>query len=282
MEKLDRRAWIGLSALAVGVVVLLLVIFSSVRDAGQQVLNLFRVQDVQTVQITQEFLESLPDPGAGLIQWIEEPDTDFEPREVSLAEAEEALGYPLLTLTNLPEFFQSEPKVMITDAEEATFSIDLPVARNYIWALGGDGAILPDNLEGAVFRVTMPQTGMLFYATKDDPERGVRLFQLTSPTLRAPDEVSMDAIRANLLELPILPPELADQLRAVDDWENTLLLPLVDGISEEVNVGSATAVSFFGMDDDDRVLVWVDEGRIYVLVTDIPDLDLTAIAENAK
>ena len=93
MGTLDRRGWVGISALAVGVVILLIVIFSSVRDAGQQFLNLFRVQQVQTIQITQEFLDSLPEPDAELIQWVEEPSGDGEGREVTLAEAEEALGF---------------------------------------------------------------------------------------------------------------------------------------------------------------------------------------------
>ena len=282
MGTLDRRGWVGISALAVGVVILLIVIFSSVRDAGQQFLNLFRVQEVQTIQITQEFLDSLPEPDAELIQWVEEPSGDGEAREVTLAEAEEALGFRLAQLSDLPDILQADPKVMVTDAAEASFSIDLAVARNYIWALGGDGAILPDELEGAIFRVTMPQVAMLFYATQDNPDQGVRLLQTTSPTLATPSELDMDAIRTELLELSILPPELADQLRAVEDWEQTLLLPLVEGMSEEVSVGSATAVRFFGMDDEDRMLVWVVQDRIHVLSTNVPDLDLAALAENVR
>ena len=171
---------------------------------------------------------------------------------------------------------------MITDETEASFSIDLAVARNYIWALGGDGAILPDELEGAIFRITVPRVAMLFYATQDNPNQGVRLLQTTSPTLATPSEIDMDAIRTELLELSILPPELADQLRAVEDWEQTLLLPLVEGMSEEVSVGSATAVRFFGMDDEDRMLVWVVRDRIHVLSTNVPDLDLAALAENVR
>ena len=282
MGTLDRRGWVGISALAVGVVILLIVIFSSVRDAGQQFLNLFRVQQVQTIQITQEFLDSLPDPDAELIQWVEEPSGDGEGREVTLAEAEEALGFRLAQLSELPDILQADPKVMITDAAEASFSIDLPVARNYIWALGGDGAILPDELEGAIFRITVPRVGMLFYAAKDNPDQGVRLLQTTSPTLATPSEINMDAIRTELLKLSILPPELAEQLRAVENWEQTLLLPLVEGMSEEVSVGSATAVRFFGMDDEDRMLVWVVQDRIHVLSTNVPDLDLTALAEKVR
>ena len=282
MGTLDRRGWVGISALAVGVVILLIVIFSSVRDAGQQFLNLFRVQQVQTIQITQEFLDSLPEPDAELIQWVEEPSDDGEAREVTLAEAEEALGFRPAQLSEVPESLQAEPQVMITDETEASFSIDLAVARNYIWALGGDGAILPDELEGAIFRITVPQVAMLFYATQDNPNQGVRLLQTTSPTLATPSEIDMDAIRTELLELSILPPELADQLRAVEDWEQTLLLPLVEGMSEEVSVGSATAVRFFGMDDEDRMLVWVVRDRIHVLSTNVPDLDLAALAENVR
>ena len=283
MTILNRRAWIGASALAAGVLILLIVIFTSVRNAGQEFLNLFRVEQAQTVQVTQEFLDSLPEPDAALIQWVEEPSDAGEPREVSLADAEEELGFRLAQLATAPEVLQPEPTVKITDEEEAAFTIDLPVARNYIWALGGDGAILPDTLEGAVFRVTMPQVGMLFYAAKEDAEMGVWLFQTTSPTLAVPGEIDMDSIRAELLELEILPPELAAQLRAVSDWESTLLLPLVEGMSEEVNVGSATAVRFFdNVDDDDPMLVWVAEGRIHVLTTNMPGLDLQALAETIE
>ena len=282
MSAFDRRGWVGISALAVGVVILLIVIFSSVRDAGQQFLNLFRVQEVQTIQITQEFLDSLPEPDAELIHWVEEPSGDGEAREVTLAEAEEALGFRPAQLSEVPESLLAEPQVMITDETEASFSIDLAVARNYIWALGGDGAILPDELEGAIFRITVPQVAMLFYATQDNPDQGVRLLQTTSPTLATPSEIDMDAIRTELLKLSILPPELAEQLRAVEDWEQTLLLPLVEGMSEEVSVGSATAVRFFGMDDEDRMLVWVVQDRIHVLSTNVPDLDLTALAEKVR
>lgn len=281
MGKMDRRAWIGLSALAVGVVVLLLVVVPYIRDAGQQFLNLFRVQEVQTVQLTQEFLDSLPEPDAELIQWVEEP-VGGEPREVTLAEAEEALGFRLMLPAAVPETLQSEPIVRITDAEEAAFTVDLPVARNYIWALGGDGAILPDAMEGAVFRVTMPQVGLLFYPSKADSEQGVRLMQTTSPTLSVPDEIDMDTIREGLLELEILPVELAAQLRAIEDWQSTLPLPLVEGMSEEVDIGSATAVRFFDVDEEDSMLVWVDQGRIHVLTSDMPEIDLAAFAESIR
>ena len=282
MTNLDRRAWIGISALAVGVVILLIVIFASVRNAGQQFLNLFRVEQAQTIQLTQEFLDSLPEPDSEIIQWVQEPSDDFEPREVTLEDAEEELGFRLARLAEPPDVLQPEPEVWLTDADEATFTLDLPGVRNYIWALGGDGAILPDNLEGAVFRVTMPQVGMLFYAAKDNPDQGVRLFQTTSPTLEVPDGIDMDAIRDELLELDILPPELAAQLRAIEDWESTLPLPLVEGMSEEVSVGSATAVRFFNVDDEDRMLVWVAQDRIHVLSTNMPDLDLTALAESVE
>ena len=282
MGIMDRRAWIGFAAFGVGVLVLLLIVFASVRDAGQQFLNLFRVQEVQTVQLTQEFLDSLPEPDAELIQWVEEPPDDVEPREVSLAEAEDLLGFALVQLTGLPDSLQTDPEIRVTDEMQAAFTLDLPVARNYIWALGGDGAILPDSLEGAVFRVTMPQVGMLFYADKENPEQGVRYMQTTSPTLSAPDDIDMEAIREGLLAVEILPPELAAQLRAIEDWESTLLLPLVEGMSEEVSVGNATGVRFFGLDDDDRMLIWVDEGRIHVLSTNLPALDLAALAASVK
>ena len=282
MTNLDRRAWIGISALAVGVVILLIVIFASVRNAGQQFLNLFRVEQAQTIQLTQEFLDSLPEPDSEIIQWVQEPSDEFEPREVTLEDAEEELGFRLARLTEPPDVLQTEPEVWLTEADEATFTLDLPGVRNYIWALGGDGAMLPDSLEGAVFRVTMPQVGMLFYAAKENSDQGVRLFQTTSPTLAVPDGIDMDAIRDELLELDILPPELAAQLRAIEDWESTLPLPLVEGMSEEVSVGSATAVRFFNVDDEDRMLVWVAQDRIHVLSTNMPDLDLAALAESVE
>ncbi len=283
MGALTGRQWLGIGALAVGVVVLVLIIFASVRDAGQQALNLFRVQDTQTIQLTQEFLDSLPEPDEDLIEWQEEPfDEDDEPREVTLAEAEEALGFTLAKLAEAPDYVEAEPQVMVSEAGEATFTINLPAARNYVWALGGDGAIFPDNLEGAVFRVTMPVVGVLAYTAKDNPEQAVRLMQTTSPTLSAPEGVDMDAIRAGLLELAILPPDLAAQLEAIDDWESTLVLPIVEGMSQEVQIGSATGIQLADEDEDQRMLVWVADDRIYVLSTDIPGIDLVALAQDVR
>ena len=283
MAALTGRQWIGIGALLVGVAVLVLIIFASVRDAGQQALNLFRVQDTQTIQLTQEFLDSLPEPDEDLIEWQEEPfDEDDEPREVTLAEAEDAIGFSLSQLAETPDYVEAEPLVMVSEAGEASFTLNLPAARNFVWALGGDGTILPDNLEGAVFRVTMPVVGVLVYTAKDDPEQAVRLMQTTSPTLSAPDEVDMDAIRAGLLELDILPPDLAAQLAAIDDWQSTLLLPIVEGMSQEVQIGSATGIQLTDEEDGGRMLVWVVDDRIHVLSTNIPDADLVGLAENVR
>jgi hypothetical protein len=102
--------------------------------------------------------------------------------------------------------------------------------------------------------------------------------QSRSPEIKTSSDVEVKTIRDALLSIPALPDSLRKQLQAVDDWKHTLLIPNVDGSSQEVAVNGTTGVFIAGGADRNGgtgtgSLIWQQNGVVYVMAGAGLDLD---------
>ncbi len=105
------------------------------------------------------------------------------------------------------------------------------------------------------------------------------LFQLKTPSLDVPANVNVDRVRADLLRSNALPPQLAGQLLAIQDWKSTLPVPVVRGQAKQVPVDGVTGTLVSG-EGPDPVLFWQKDGVLYVMSASGSEQDLLDAARS--
>jgi hypothetical protein len=144
-------------------------------------------------------------------------------------------------------------------------TLDTVNINKMIQSFGSD-KLLPDDLNGKTFTVNIPaQVTAKYKGLENDT---IIVGQSRSPELIAPGSDVL-AIRDALLALPILPDNLRSQLASIDDWQHTIIVPNVDGSSQEVKVNGAEGVFISQPDGSDTedisCLVWQKDGVVYAV-----------------
>lgn len=282
--------------------------FPGVRSMASEFLNVFRMEKVQTINISTSDLKELEkalDEGASktdtLIGNIEVVGkNESVPVPVTLEEASASVDFDIV-LPRLAGY--AEPELMKTTGNTINFTLDVANANGFLRSLGSD-QLLPENIDGKKFQMVIPNIISSSYSSANDQ---VFIMQARSPELKAPSGVDALAIRDALFNIPALPQNLRNQLLAVDDWQHTALIPNVDGQSREVTVNGSQGVfnegspvndpmnskedAFYinGVDiggsvkDTIKYLVWQQNGVIYTIIGEnLDEESALAIAEQIK
>jgi hypothetical protein len=111
---------------------------------------------------------------------------------------------------------------------------------------------------------------------------GLVIGQAGMVTASAEGGVTLGELRDFLLELPGLSPETAEQLRAIDEWQTTLPVPIP---VEQINWERATINGSPGLLLNDNTglgsaAMWQHEGRIFGIAGAMKARELTRVAES--
>ena len=300
--KRDRTApaqpWVsrvGLGRIVAAAAALLIAVslsFAPVRTFASNLLQVFRVQEVQTVTFTQADIQELQAALQGAEGHFDLDDlgeiwVDGEQgmREVTLAEAQAALDFEVI----LPED-QGEPTLWLAEGATWRFKLDVD-SFNTVLESFGSTHLLPDALDGEVFTVVIPDALTADYMQSEDAEEyGPYLVvgQTRSPELIVPEDVDAAELRDIVLNLPLLPPHLVEQLAAIDDWQNTLVIPNIDGTATDIEIAgnSAVLVSEGAADDaqgaplSNAGVIWNHDGVVRAVGGNITGDEAIAIAES--
>ena len=253
-SRLAAFGWGKVAAVAAAVLLLGSFAFAPVRSGAAGLLQIFRVQDVQTVSLTQADLQSITDAlqsGSGHIDlksmgevWID--GTEAKPKTVTLAEAKAAVDFPI----KLPKDATGQPTITLQAAQTYRFKLNVAAINAALKSYGSDRT-LPAGLDGKVFSVEIPAVVLAAYGDTRpvDSSAGVSagsstLFvgQARSPELVVPEDVDAAALRDVLLNLPFLPESVRSQLASISDWQSTLIVPNVDGTAHDVTIDGVHAV----------------------------------------
>ncbi len=182
------------------------------------------------------------------------------------AEAEAAYG-AFLTTDDVPDGYASTPEYLVSDAGSVTVTVETAEAQAIIDELNLPIFALPDPATQPQMDFTMevPQALIQHFAGQTEDDHIV-VAQLASPTLITPDGLDMDALREDLLGLPGLPPDFVAQLRAIEDWETTLVIPVPDGASsDDVTIDGAPGLLITSDDGEGSVALWENDGILYIV-----------------
>jgi len=104
--------------------------------------------------------------------------------------------------------------------------------------------------------------------------------QTQSPVLNVPSSVNMDELRNDLLDFPLIPADIKAQLRAVNDWSSTLIVPIPQGATQQ-QVTIHNAQGLLVKNDQMSFVLWQDNGVLHVVGTD-GDANVMTVANSLK
>ncbi|WP_308638026.1 hypothetical protein [Paenibacillus silvisoli] len=238
------------------------------QDVMAAVMNTFRVQHFETIQISRSDIESFRNAlqqGASGTQQLDlnkygeiEQQGGGQARSIKWEEAKTlAASSQLKQLTG-----DGELTMKYMPDQQITFKLHPKEINKMIAFLGGKTEF-PASVENSPIVLTLPGT----YMTKLESEDGrltKQLIQLPAPSLDVADEVDVEGIRQAVLDLPIIPEEMRTKLAGIGDWRNTLPIPSTS--TENVRTtkidGNEAIVTSSGFS---RSVIWLQNDWVYQL-----------------
>ncbi|MEX2315020.1 MAG: DUF4367 domain-containing protein [Thermomicrobiales bacterium] len=286
------------SALVAVIAVVAAVTFTPMRTVADDFLNQFRVQKFAAVTIPMNMLSPLQ--SAALSGMSDEDkqrfhdqlsqlgafDTTFEfdmdnlPAPMSLDEAEARFG-DIDAPDDLPDGFGETPNAYVTEAGSAAYTLNTAEGQELIDELGLPIYALPDpaaypTLE---FSANIPAAAFLEYTNADG--KRILVGQMASPTLDIPDGIDMDDLREEILRFPGLPTDLVAQLRSIEDWESTLIIPIPEGAtSDDVTINGEPGLLI--EHDLGSAILWEKDGILYAVIGQVSDDEVRDIADSMQ
>ncbi len=297
--QLSTRWRVAASAAAAAAVLVFVVAFTPAgNSAAAAFLAQFRSQQVSAIEVTPqsqaEMMRALS--ALGNLGTVQMPGVDpsrpqtvaraaeAQSRTATLAEAAQTLGFTLLTPdpSTLPAGVDKTPTVHLTPASQAKFTFDKNKARSYFQTTGHPGVSLPDKFDGATLSVNIPPMALLNYGTGTSSKNDVVVGEAGELVVDVQGNVSLPELRDFLLGLPGLPPAVVSQLKQIQDWNNTLPIPVP---VDQVNWQSATINGSQGLllNDNSGVgsaALWHANGHLYGVAGTLKATDLKRIADS--
>lgn len=294
------KKWIG--AAVAGLLLVGTLTLPPVRQGAADILSLFRVQKIQAVQITPDQLKQMAQAiqskaghidlkQFGQVQIAQQP----VEKKLTLAEAKTLLPFTLKQPTFLPSGTAVPEKVSVLQAGKAQFNLNVDQVNALLKSLGST-TLLPETLKGKQFTINIPSGVQMAFNQKDNNSTGrgfmggvqVRsagknefsISQFASPEVIVPSGVDPAVLRAALLDLPILPSDLRNQLASIQDWKNTMVIPTSGNQGETVNINGNQGV--FSNNNNYSTLIWVDQGVIYQIGGNLDRETALNIAKSLK
>ncbi|HSW36257.1 MAG TPA: hypothetical protein VLH18_06610 [Candidatus Limnocylindrales bacterium] len=290
-----------LAVAAVLMFALTIVLVAPVRVGLAAFLNIFRVNQLETVNFTVSDLQKIQaqfyDQGTrdidlrqfGQLKLTGGETQEFNRDELSMLE--EQAPFPF-RLPVMPENFSLEA---ITLTNPITIELTPAVRQiNQLIETMGGSRLLPPELEGESFTISSQGTVQFFYLYPyPQTEENMQSWQehltiqiIAAPEIFVPDGTDVNAIREAVLSLPFLPQSIRRQLVQIEDWQTTFPIPIGPaGRSKEVLINGNRALYLYEEWGDEGTpgsrfgyLVWLEDQMIYVLSSGLPEDKLLAIA----
>ena len=267
----------------------LILAFPGTRALAGELLNLFRVQQVQVVPVDFTGLEQLTGDGALGNQFTElisdSVDMQKEPGEpVQAASAEEASQLAGFTV-RIPAGM-TPSQINVSGGAEFSMTMDRTKAQALLDEAGRSDLVLPASVDGAKISVDIPSSVSVAFGTCPTPgsdkpgnteqsttERRypdcVILAEIPSPSVNAPADLDIEALARIALEFTGMSAEEAAELTSTVNWTSTLLVPIPRNASihEQVSVDGVTGTLIQRSSEEGPqfALLWVKDGIIHAI-----------------
>ncbi len=283
-----KRIFASTTVRYAAIAVLLLAVIVAVpatRALADQVLNLFRVEQVTVVPIDFTGMKQLNGNGplgqqlselvSSSITVKQKPGTPVPASNA--ADASQKAGFAVRLPQNTPF-----SRLTVQDAAAFDIKVNRAKAQALLNEAGRSDLVLPKDIDGAVISVTVPASVRADFGTCPDPaaaENSMRgsgsrdfpdcviLAEIPSPTVDAPANVDVAQLAQIGLEFTGMTPEQAAAYTKTIDWTSTLVVPIPKNAAtyEQVTVDGVAGTLIQRPTDDaaDFVLIWIKNGIVY-------------------
>lgn len=309
------------------------IFISPLRSAALDVMSIFRVSQANTIRIAitdiQELMTNVIDftgmsfdkvnetASVGIIGGADGPTevVDYHVYETDEADIESMMTEAgIETLSSLDDFtafdfklpksVSETPKLAAKHADKTEFALDVDEI-NKMLEKANASRFLPESYDGAIVTIDTPPAIAAQY-------ENFIVGATQMPVLSAQDGIDLNVVKDCVLSSSLLPSNLVSQLAMIDVYTRDVYLPVITGISREVNIngsiGYVYSASDFGMVMDalsmpqmgetmdkmvssmtDEIstaeitaIVWVKDGSVYVILGEMPESELLSIARSVK
>ena len=279
-----RYALVAVLALAI------LLSIPATRALADQLLSLFRVEQVTVVPIDYTGMQQLVGQGpvgqqasqlfSNSVTIIHKPAKPVQAADA--AEASKLAGFTV----RLPAG-ETIPTLTVTDSAAFTFKIDRAKAQALIDEAGRKDLVLPASIDGEQISVSIPAGVSAGYGTCPTPTDGeeqkgfgggsagrnyadcILLAEIPSPVVNAPADLDVAELATIGLEFTGMTADQAAAFTSSVDWTSTLVIPIpknaatyqqvpVDGVTGTLNQRPVDDVPQYS-------LIWVKNGIIYAI-----------------
>ncbi|BCB77832.1 hypothetical protein GCM10022251_38450 [Phytohabitans flavus] len=262
---------------AVGVLTLLL---GATAAAAANWLPIFHAEQITPVTAREAELVKLPElDDFGDVKVVK----DLDVRQVAdAAAAKEATGLSVPRVGELPRGVTGEPTYQVFDPVSATFTFSAQKAARFAAAAGHTLPPPPPGLDGSQFRLN-GGPGVAAVWAENRPVPAMMLGRAVAPTAFS-SGVPFETARDYLLSLPVLPENIAAQLRAFSADGTTL--PLFTAIenmaSSPADVNGVPATVLTSRDGTLGAVVWVDSGVITAVAGSLSADEVLSVARGLR
>jgi hypothetical protein len=282
-NRVPRPVW------AVLLVVMVLAIgltFAPVRAIANSFLGLFRVQQIQVVQVNPgnlpQQLGSSTQFESFLSQDIQYQHQGEAQDVASAAEASSLAGFTV----RLPQEIDGSPVLAVQPGGSANLTVNVEHVRALLAEIGRSDVQIPGQLEGAQISIQIPngilaQYGECTFNAEKAREQGydpdnqsipslskcTTLIQMPSPTISAPPGLDVQKVGEAYLQVMGMSRAEAENFASTIDWTSTFVIPIPRyGTSyQQVPVDGVTGILILREADNQFMLMWVKDGIVYAL-----------------
>jgi hypothetical protein len=261
----------------VGVVAL---VTGAAAAAAADWLPIFRTEQIAPVTAPRAELVKLPDlSDFGPVEVVEEVDV----REAADADAaEEASGLSVPRVSERPPGVTGDPAYHVLGRVSGTFTFSTERAGRTAEAAGEALPPPPPGLDGSRFRF-VAGPGVIATWAEDRPFPAMIVARAVAPAAYSTG-VPFETARDYLLSLPMLPEEVAAQLRGFSTGGTTL--PLFVSVektsSSTARVAGAPATVLATRDGTMSAVVWVDDGIVTAVAGSLRTDEVLAVARGLR
>ncbi|HVB21491.1 MAG TPA: zf-HC2 domain-containing protein [Ktedonobacteraceae bacterium] len=254
------RSWVAAVAAAI---ILAMIALPNAGVLADQFLSLFRVQQFQPITINPQDFRSQPLPGLQDFGTAKLQGANMQDN-LTEAQAAQLVHFHILLPTYVPKGVSGKLQYSVMTGGDVTFTFNSSSTRAYLDKNGGKNIVIPANLNGATFTITVAAGVEMQY--NSDNTVPFLIVEVPSPIIRATGAASLNELRDFLLSLPNIPPSLASQLKSIDINSGTIPIPLPPQVTaQHVTIHGVPGLLLADNTPIGGAVVWQTHGMIYAV-----------------
>lgn len=300
-----------LGAMALVAILGLVLTLSPVGSLADQLFKTFRVQQFQAITVHVPQMSGLPQPDQvgqitpeqmaqfqAMLAPLGTPTTNATKESVrqvaNQAAARDFLaghGSKLYAPGAIPAAYGGyAARYGVADPTSSTYTLNVQTAKQYI-ALANSPELSalpwPAGVDRLTFGLDTPAAAVTVYGD-EATKQGFGILQMAvlksdvpgaGPILTLPDELDVNAFRAALLALPGLPADTVAQLKAVKDWQRTLIIPVPqDATTKNVTVKGNAGLLIVDGQGRGSLVLWQQGGMLFAVGGTLSESEVMALA----